>query len=262
MRILFIGDIFGDTGRRVLADHLPSIKEEYSVDVTIANAENCAGGRGVTINYAKKLRKYGVNMITGGNHSYAQLEPFQDAKWSEIVLRPHNISNFKYGKGIGYHILPDGKLLAIINLMGKTFINGKMKCPFKVADELIKEAAKETSFIFVDFHAEATSEKVCLAHYLDGRVSAIVGTHTHVQTNDGRIFPKGTAFMTDAGMTGPEFSAIGMEHLPIIDKILNNNTNRFVQAKEGPMFNGVIIDLNESGKATFIEPVLRRYSFE
>lgn len=262
MKILFIGDVFGDTGRRVLADYLEGIKEEFQIDVVIANGENCAGGRGVTVNYAKKMRKYGVDIITGGNHSHAQPEVFDDEKMGMIVLRPANISGMKRGKGHTIMELSNGKTLGILNLMGKTFIGGKLRCPFKEADQRLTDL-KGCDYIFVDFHAEATSEKVCLAHYLDGRVSAICGTHTHVQTNDGRVFPKGTGFITDAGMTGPEWSAIGMQHEPIIHKILTGEPVKFTQAKEGPMFNGVVVELDdESGVTKSIETIYRRYEFK
>lgn len=262
MRILFIGDVFGDIGRRVLAEHLPKIKNEFSIDVVVANGENCAGGRGVTINYAKKMRKYGVDAITGGNHSFAQPEVFEDDKMKEMVLRPANVSCIKRGKGHTVITLPDGRSLGILNLLGKTFIMGKTRCPFKEADKLLPELS-EATHILVDIHAEATSEKVCLAHYLDGRVGVVCGTHTHVQTNDARIFPEGTAYITDAGMTGPEYSAIGMQHGPIIHRILTGEPVKFVQAKEGPMFNGVVVELDdETKRGVSIEPIYRRYSFE
>ncbi len=262
MRILFIGDVFGDIGRRVLAEHLPSINDEYKPDVVIANGENCAGGRGITINYAKKLRKYGVDIITGGNHSNAQMEIFEDEEMNVKVLRPSNISGMKRGKGHTIFTLSDGRTLGVLNLLGKTFIKGKIRCPFKETDTVLPELS-ETTHIFVDFHAEATSEKVCMAHYLDGRVGAVCGTHTHVQTNDARIFPQGTAFITDVGMTGPEFSAIGMQHEPVLYRIITGNPAKFVQSKEGPMFCGTIIELDDkTKKAISIEPIIRRYQFE
>ena len=262
MNILFIGDLFGDVGRRVLADNLEEIKKEYGADITIVNGENCSGGKGITLKQAKKLRKYGADIITGGNHSHAEKDVFEDPIYKDIVIRPANIksSNFRVGKGLTYFTLPNSKKVAIINLMGNTFIKGKRHCPFKMADTLVEKAQEETNIIFIDFHAETTSEKVCLAHHLNGRVSAIVGTHTHVQTNDARIFSNGTAFITDAGMTGAEDSAIGMDYRIILDKILNGNQNSFKQSKDGPMINGVIISIDdESGKAVSIDTVFRRY---
>ena len=263
MRILFLGDIFGDTGRRVLAEHLPDIILEHEPDVVIGNGENCAGGRGITLNYAKKLHKYGVDIITGGNHSHAHTDAFENEKQFELVLRPHNIRNMKKGKGFTVFTLKDGRKLGVINLLGETFISAKVRSPFKVANELIIDLKKETNTILIDFHAEATSEKICLAHFLDGRVGAIFGTHTHVQTADCRILPNGTAFMTDVGMTGPELSAIGMEHAPIIEKIMTGKPNKFVQAKSDPMINGVMVEIDdESGKAKWTRPIFYRYQFK
>ncbi len=258
MRLLFVGDVFGDVGRRVLADHLPSIREEFAVDVCVANGENTAGGRGMTVPLARKFRKFGVNCITGGNHSPAQPEIFSDEKCNDWVLRPHNMAGIKVGSGVA--VLPVGDAqLAVINLMGRTFIRGRHKCPFKTVDELLAELPEDVTHILVDFHAEATSEKVCMAHHLSGRVSAVVGTHTHVQTNDARIFPGGTGFLTDAGMTGPENSAIGMDIGPVLDRIITGTNSQFVQSKEGPMFNGVLFDLDSNGHCTAVEPIIRRY---
>ena len=263
MRVLFIGDVFGDAGRRVLAEHLGEVQRKYAVDFTIANGENCAGGRGITIPMAKKMRKYGVDVITGGNHSTAHLEVYDDVKLSEVVLRPHNMAKLSSGKGYTLIELPHGQKIAVINVMGKTFMKTKVRCPFKTIDALLEEITPQTALVFVDFHAEVTSEKICLAHYFDGRVSAIVGTHTHVQTADERILPKGTAFLSDAGMTGAEYSAIGMEHEPIIERMIHGTKQAFSQAKSDPMINGVVIDIDtRTGKAVSIERVFNRYQFE
>lgn len=262
MKILFIGDVFGDAGRRVLAEHLPEIIDEFSPDLVIANGENVAGGRGITANYVKKMKHYGVSVLTGGNHSFAQPDVFMDPKTNGMILRPANFSCVKRGRGSMVYTLEDGRSIGIINLIGKTFIEGKIRCPFKEV-ELILPTLSECTHIFVDFHAEATSEKVCMAHFLDGRVGAICGTHTHVQTSDARIFPKGLAYITDAGMTGPEYSAIGMTHEPILHRILTGEPARFVQSKEDPMFNGVIIELDDITKrAISIAPIYRRYQFD
>ena len=264
MNILFIGDVFGDTGRRILSEHLDEIKSHYNIDFTIANGENCAAGRGITVNYAKKMRKYGVDAITGGNHSPAQPEVFEHETFKEIVLRPANFSGMKRGKGSTVITLPNQKKIGIINLMGKTYITAKLRCPFKEVEKILEsEVFQNLDYIFVDFHAEATSEKVCMAHFLDGKVSAICGTHTHVQTNDARIFPNGTAFITDAGMTGAHFSAIGMKHEPILHKILTGEQVRFVQSKSGPVFNGVVVELDDTRIASHsIKPIYINYEFE
>ncbi len=263
MRLLFIGDVFGTTGRRVLAEYLQGIKEEFSVDVCIANGENCAGGRGVTINILEKLLKYGVDVVTGGNHSMAEREVFKDKKFHGKILRPINMDVNAPGIGRTVFQTENGIKLGIINLHGRTFITEKLSCPFNMGMNTVESLKQETHNIFIDFHAEATSEKVCLAHYLDGKVSAICGTHTHVQTADERIFKGGTAFITDTGMTGPEDSAIGMKAEPIIKKYIHNSHVRFEPSKKGPMFNGVIIDIDtETGKATSISRIFRRYTFD
>ncbi|MGM0444147.1 MAG: TIGR00282 family metallophosphoesterase [Fibrobacterota bacterium] len=260
MNILFAGDVFGDVGRRVLAQHLPELIEEYAVSMVIANGENSAGGRGITENHARKFRKYGVDIITGGNHSDAQADVFSSPRHTRYVIRPANSEKITAGSGLAVHQTESGHSVAVINLLGRVFLRGKRPCPFKTADALLAQLDPRICTVIVDFHAEATSEKVCLAHYLDGRVSAVVGTHTHVQTNDARIFPGGCGFITDAGMTGPEFSAIGMEHSPVLDKILTGRAVQFVQSKEGAMFNGVLISVNdETGKTEAIQPVIRRY---
>lgn len=262
MRLLFIGDTFGTIGRRVLAEYLEGIKKEFSIDVCIANGENCAGGRGVTANILEKLIRYGVDVVTGGNHSMAEREVFKDKKYYGKVLRPLNMDVNAPGIGRTIFETSDGVKLAIINLHGRTFIADKLSCPFKMGMDTVNNILQETPNIFIDFHAEATSEKVCLAHYLDGKVSAICGTHTHVQTADERILKNGTAFITDAGMTGPEDSAIGMKAEPIIQKYLHNSHVRFEPSKKGPMFNGVIIDIDtETGKAQSISRIFRRYQF-
>ncbi|ERP38938.1 TIGR00282 family metallophosphoesterase [Chitinivibrio alkaliphilus] len=259
MRILFVGDVFGDVGRRVLSEHLPRIKDEYCVDMVIANGENCAGGRGITPNYARKFRKYGVDIITGGNHSKEQEAVFSDPRCATYVLRPANSSSIAAGEGVlSFSCL--GESVIVINLLGRIFLRGKRMCPFVAVDGILQKLSSEEKVILVDFHAEATSEKVCMAHYLDGRVSAVVGTHTHVQTNDARIFPHGTAFITDAGMTGPEFSAIGMKHEQVLDKILTGTNVPFTQAHAGAMFNGVLFDIDsKNGLATSVLPLFFRY---
>jgi metallophosphoesterase (TIGR00282 family) len=262
MRILFIGDLFGDIGRRVLAEHLEGVVEKHKADVVIANGENCAGGRGITVNYAKKLRKYGVDIITGGNHSHAHTDVFSDEKYGATTLRPHNIKNMKKGKGHTVFTLKDGRKIGVVNLQGEIFINCKVGSPFKSADSILEFISEETNTILVDFHAEATSEKICLAHHLDGRITALVGTHTHVQTADARILPNKTAFITDVGMTGPELSAIGMQHEPIIEKLITGKPNKFVQAKDDPMLNAVLIESDDdTGLAISITPIFERYQF-
>ncbi|MCP4629681.1 MAG: YmdB family metallophosphoesterase [bacterium] len=262
MRILFIGDIFGSTGRRVLAECLKDIIEENNIEVCIANGENSAGGRGITANIVKKLHKYGVHIITGGNHSLAHSEVYTPPPEIEHLLHPLNLPNGK-GSGTTVYTLPDNRTLGVINLQGRTFCDESIPCPFNAGMQAAKKLTGETSIIIVDFHAEATSEKVCMANYLDGHVSAVLGTHTHVQTADERILHKGTAFITDVGMTGPEDSAIGMKLKAILQRYLFGNHIRFEPASKGPMFNGVILDIDEnSGKATSISRIFKRITFK
>ncbi|NLP03567.1 MAG: TIGR00282 family metallophosphoesterase [Fibrobacter sp.] len=262
MRILFIGDIFGNTGRRVLAERLPSIIKEKSIDVCIGNGENAAGGRGLTGNLFKKLRKYGVNIVTGGNHSFSIPDSDIGFMENECVLRPLNFPPGNIGRGTTVIGLGDGRKIGVINLQGRTFMHEALDCPFRTGKAAVEETRRETQVILIDFHAEATSEKLALASYLDGMVSAVVGTHTHVQTSDERILQGGTAYISDVGMTGPEDSVIGMKKKQVIRRFLLQTPVRFEQSESGPMLNGVVIEVDESsGKALSIERVYERVTF-
>jgi len=202
MRILFIGDIFGNIGRRVLAERLSHIVADNGVDVCIGNGENVSGGRGMTKNLFRKLRKYGLNVITGGNHSFSVGDSDYSFMAEPVVLRPLNFPPNNLGHGSTVFTLEDGRKIGVINAMGRTFMHESLDCPFRMTRDAVNELRNETPIVIVDFHAEASSEKAALAWYLDGQISALIGTHTHVQTADERILPKGTAFITDAGMTG------------------------------------------------------------
>jgi metallophosphoesterase (TIGR00282 family) len=263
MRILFIGDIFGSTGRRVLAENLEDMVLENRINVCIANGENIAGGRGITLNIVKKLRKFGVHIITGGNHSFYDEEIYNLSPPVKHLLRPLNLPHENRGIGKTVYTLSDGRTLGVVNLQGRTFMDEKLLCPFRTGLAAVEEIAGQTPLIIVDFHAEATSEKVCLANYLDGKVSAVLGTHTHVQTADERILPNGTAFITDVGMTGPEKSAIGMKLETILQKYLHQSHIRFEPANEGPMLNAVVLDIDDnSGKANTISRIFKRVTFK
>ena len=263
MNILFVGDIFGTVGKRVLAEHLEKIRAEFAIDLCIANGENIAGGRGVTSNLVRKLYKFGVDIVTGGNHSMADTEVYSDLYASRSLIRPLNLPVHKPGKGQIIHTLADGRKVAVINLMGRTFIPDEtLGDPFTIGAEAVSWAKSQTPIVIVDFHAEATSEKICLAHHLDGKATAVLGTHTHVQTADERILPKGSAFITDVGMTGPELSAIGMKHEPIIRRYITQEHIRFEPSSEGPMLNAVVLDINDTtGRASSIKRILRRYPY-
>ena len=263
MRVLFIGDVFADIGRRVLAERLESLLCERHIDVCVANGENVAGGRGITHPLYSKLRSYGIQVVTGGNHSFANKDVRDAFLCEPYLLRPANFPKGNAGRGSALYHLSDGRTLGIINVQGRIFFNEHLECPLRTAEAAVAELAAETKMIFVDIHAEASSEKLALAHYLDGRVSAVVGTHTHVQTADERILPGGTAFLTDVGMTGPEYSVIGMKKDTIIKKFLLQTHQRFEPATMGPMLNAVVIEIDDSsGKAVGIERVFERLEFK
>ena len=262
MKVLFIGDVFGSLGRRILATYLKPLKQELSIDCVIANGENAAGGRGITKQIAKKFFKYGVNIITGGNHSLVRDDVFTAPPLFASILRPHNIDKNFGGKGFYIYYFENGQTLAVINLIGRTFMQDNVTCPFACAKHLLEEIRQTTKNIIIDFHAETTSEKICLAHYFDGSISALCGTHTHVQTADERILLNGTAFISDVGMTGPENSAIGMKFEAVIDRYLTNMKTRFEPSSNAPMLNAVLIDIDHStGKARSLQRIYKRISF-
>ncbi|MDR2578163.1 MAG: TIGR00282 family metallophosphoesterase [Chitinispirillales bacterium] len=259
MKILFVGDIFGNVGRRILASRLSSLIAEKGIDVCVGNGENVSGGRGMTKNLFRKLRKYGLNVITGGNHSFSVSDKDYSFMGEPHVLRPMNYPPKNLGHGSTIFTLKDGREIGVINLMGRTFMHESLDCPFRACTEAIDELKEKTKIILIDFHAEASSEKAALAWHIDGLASAVIGTHTHVQTADERILPKGTAFITDAGMTGPDISIIGMKPEGVIKKYLLQTYVRFEPSEEGGMLNGVIIDVDDdSGKAVSITRVFEK----
>jgi metallophosphoesterase (TIGR00282 family) len=263
MKILFIGDIFGNVGRRVLAERLPGLAREYGADVCVGNGENVSGGHGMTKNLFRKLRKYGLDVITGGNHSFSVADNDYSFMAEPISLRPLNFPPSNLGHGTALFTLQDGRTIGVVNLMGRMFMHEALDCPFRMGLEAINELRKQTPIIFIDFHAEASSEKAALAFYFDGLASAVIGTHTHVQTADERILPKGTAFITDAGMTGPEHSIIGMKPEGVIKKYILQTYVRFEPSEDGAMINGVVIDVDDNtGKALSITRVYERVSFD
>lgn len=255
MRILFIGDIVGSLGRSVLEDNIKKIKDTYHPQIIIANGENAANGRGLTEKIAKQFFQLGINIITMGNHVWDQKEIYEFIDNYKNIVRP---ANYPEGTpGHEYSIINfNAEKLAIINLQGRTFMLPS-ECPFKAADRIINIVSKETSNIIVDFHAETTSEKQAMAWYLDGRVSLVVGTHTHVQTADERILPDGTAYISDAGMVGAYDGILGMKRDSVIEKFITLLPHRFEVESEGRwQFNGIIVDINSSdGKANKIERI-------
>ena len=248
MNILFIGDIFGSPGRRIVADHLQDIVQANSIDLTIANAENAAGGFGITPSIAEELFALGLDVLTSGNHVWDKRELFDYFARQPRLLRPANYPEAP-GRGSITYRARNGAECAVINLQGRTYMPAT-DCPFRKADQILNELDPAVKVRFVDFHAEVTSEKMAMGWYLDGRVSAMVGTHTHVPTADTRILAGGTAYQTDCGMTGPYQSVIGVQTDIIIQRFLTGLPVRMEAARTGPELHAVIVDVDEtSGKA-------------
>jgi metallophosphoesterase (TIGR00282 family) len=259
MRILFIGDVFASIGRRVLAQRLAPLLQERGIDCCIANGENAAGGHGLTGRLVKRLRKYGVAVLTGGNHSFNIPDPDRSFMDLPYVLRPLNFPPGNLGHGSVLHALEDGRTIGVVNLQGRTFLHESLDCPFRMGKEAIDELAQKTRIIVVDFHAEATSEKLAFATWINGAASAVIGTHTHVQTADERILQSGTAFISDAGMTGPEESVIGMKADEVIHRFIYQTHIRYEPSTRGAMLNAVVVDIDDTnGKALAIERVFER----
>ncbi|WP_085062848.1 TIGR00282 family metallophosphoesterase [Staphylococcus haemolyticus] len=255
MRILFIGDIVGKVGRNAIAEYLPKIRQSYRPTVSIVNAENAAHGKGLTEKLYKQLLRDGVDFMTMGNHTYGQREIYDFIDDANRMVRPANFPSEAPGVGMRFIQINDIKL-AIINLQGRSFMQD-IDDPFKKADQLIEEAKKETNFIFVDFHAETTSEKNAMGWYLDGRVSAVVGTHTHIQTSDERVLPNGTGYITDVGMTGYYDGILGINRDEVIERFITSLPQRHVVPDDGrSVLSGVIIDLDKDGKTKQIERIL------
>lgn len=252
MRILFIGDIYGRPGREMAATYVPKLKKHYRPAVTIINGENAAHGKGITEKIYRELMESGADMITLGNHSWDNKDIFNFIDDAKNLVRPANFPKGTPGVGLRFINVNQHKL-AVINLQGRTFMQ-PIDDPFTMANELVEEARKQTSSIFVDFHAETTSEKLAMGWYLDGRVSAVVGTHTHVPTADGRILPQGTAYLTDVGMTGPYDGILGVQRETVIRRFKTQMPVRF-EAEEGrTQLGSVVIDINDStGQAKSIQ---------
>jgi hypothetical protein len=252
LKILGIGDIIGKPGRRAVEALLPGLVREYGIDLTIGNGENAAGGLGLTPSTAQELLDSGIDVITSGNHIWAHKEiiPYLDA--SLPFLRPLNYPPMAPGRG---YLFKNNVL--IVNLIGRVFI-GNFDCPFRTMDQLLAEFKDKTNVVVVDFHAEATSEKVAMGRYLDGRISAVFGTHTHVGTIDARILPRGTAYVTDIGMVGPMDSVIGDDMDSVIDRFLTQIPSRLSVGKGKVSFDAVLVEVNEeTGRAVNIERIRR-----
>jgi hypothetical protein len=255
VKLLFIGDIIGKPGRQAISRELYRLVDRHMVDLVIANGENAAGGFGITEETANDLFKCGIHVLTSGNHIWDKKESFDFINREEKLLRPANYPEGTPGRGSAIFMTAGRAKVAVLNLEGRVFMNN-LDCPFRTADREIERLRVETPIIFVDFHAEATSEKTSLGWYLDGRVSALIGTHTHIQTADERILPNGTAYLTDAGMTGGFDSVIGVKKEEAISKFLSQLPVKFDIAKNNMRLNGAVIVVDElSGKAVSIERV-------
>ena len=255
MRILFVGDIVGKAGRQAVEGLLERCVADHQIDFTVANGENAAGGMGITPVIASEFLDLGIDVLTSGNHIWAKKEiiPFLDEE--ERLLRPANYPDRVPGRGAGVFRLGNGKKIGILNLEGRVFMRN-LECPFRVGEKEVEKLKEQTPIILVDFHAEATSEKVALAWFLNGKVSAVVGTHTHVQTADERILSGGTAYITDAGMTGPLASVIGIRRQIALERFLTQVPIKFDVATEEIELQGVILEVDEqTGKSRSIERV-------
>ena len=256
MKILFIGDIVGKPGRRTVAELLPGVKADVSPDFIVANGENIAGGIGVTKETALEVFRSGVDVLTLGNHVFARKDVCQFLDEEPRILRPANYPAGVPGRGWAVYSAGTGQAIALINLSGRVFMAEHLEDPFRVSDGILEEAAARTKVVLVDFHGEATSEKGAFAWYADGRVTAVVGTHTHVQTADERILPGGTACITDVGMTGPVDSVIGVRKELIISRFLTQMPNKFEVADGEAVLSAVLIEADPAtGRALRIERI-------
>lgn len=256
MKILFIGDIIGRPGRQLLRDLLPRLVDQHMIDLVIANGENAAAGFGLTPDVVSELFDLGVDVLTTGNHVWDKRDGLVCLDQESALLRPANYPEGAPGRGVGVYETATGVAVAVVNLEGRVFMNG-LDCPFRKADVILEGLGPEQRIVIVDFHAEATSEKGALGAYLDGRVSAVIGTHTHVQTADERVMPGGTAFISDAGMSGARDSVIGIRKELSVQRFLTQMPVRYEIAKKDPVLCGVVVSIDEStGKAQKIERIM------
>ncbi|MDP8910802.1 MAG: TIGR00282 family metallophosphoesterase [Actinomycetota bacterium] len=254
MNILFVGDVFGAPGRRALEGRLSGLREELETGVCIVNGENVADGAGITPRLAERLLEAGADVVTLGNHVWRRADIAEYLERSDRVVRPGNLGANAPGRGVTVVPAADGTPVAVINLLGKLFLDVPVS-PFEVVDGLVEEARARASVVVVDFHAEATSEKIALARWLDGRVTAVIGTHTHVQTADARVQAGGTAAISDAGMTGPHDSVIGVEAELAIRRMRTGMPVRFQPAEGGVRIEGVVVECDARGRATRCEAI-------
>ena len=254
MKLLFIGDVVGGLGRRTLAALLPGLRERHEPDFVVVNGENAAGGVGITERTAMELLGVGADAITLGNHAYRHTEVYGFLDQEERVVRPSNYPKGSPGRGMTV-IERDGMALGVVNLSGAVFVDAA-RSPFSEVDAVLSELRGRATHVLVDIHAEATSEKVAMGWHLDGRVTACVGTHTHVPTADARVLPGGTAYCTDVGMTGPRGGVIGVKRELALKRFLTMTNVRYETSTEDPWLNAVLVEADADGRATAIEQLL------
>ena len=255
LNILFIGDIVGKPGMDLVQTWLPGIVQKYKADVVIANGENASDGKGCTAKEGKILFDLGVQVITGGNHTWDKHQSQDYLKIEPRALRPLNYPKGTYGNGYSIIETKKGKV-AVLNMQGRTFMQS-IDCPFRTAEWIVPRLKAETNVIIMDFHAEASAEKIAMAYFLDGKVSAVIGTHTHVQTSDERIFPNGTGYITDVGMTGPYDSVIGMKTTAAINRFIYQTPQKYETAENDVHICGFFLKVDpETGKAVELERIL------
>ena len=253
MKVLFVGDVYGRPGRRAASEWVPRLIEEHGVDFCIVNGENAAGGFGITEKIGRKFHAYGADVITTGNHVWDQKAAVPYIMAGDRILRPANFPKGVGGTGAGIFPARNGVSVGVVCLQGRTNMKS-LDCPFQVGREVVASLREKTPVIVVDFHAEATSEKLAFGWFMDGKVSAVVGTHTHVQTADEQVLPEGTAYITDAGMTGPHDSVIGAKKEAAVQRFVNQLPVRFEPAQGDVKLCGAMLDINEeTGKARSIE---------
>ena len=255
MRILILGDIFGQPGRAALKKHLPGLRESLAADFVIANAENASGGVGLTFDGLRELLALNIDVITSGNHIWRHKDIYNVLDKEPRLLRPANYPSGAPGRGLGVFCLPDGRKVAVLNLLGRVFME-PVDCPFRAAEELLAQIPAEITTRVADFHAEATSEKKAMGFFLDGKVSLVAGTHTHVQTNDPQILPEGAGYLPDLGMCGVATSVIGMDQKISLERFLTALPVGFKPAKGQARINGLLAEIDDAdGKALSLELV-------
>jgi len=258
VKLLFIGDIVGEPGRTAIKELLPDLIKKNDIDCVVGNAENAAGGSGITPRIARELESYGIDIITSGDHIWKRKEIVEVLDTETTILRPLNYPKESPGSGSTVVKLSSGVKIGVINLVGRVFMQ-PVECPFRTSREEVEKIRKSTPNIFVDIHAEATSEKIALGWYLDGLVTAIMGTHTHVQTADETILPKESAYITDTGMTGPFDSVIGRKKEQILTRFITQMPTRFEMAEDDVRLNAVVVDFDEkTGKANSIKRIQKK----